>query len=69
MADPIWNVRTCVVELVPAATAGEAIEKLHKKLSANGFEPYPFPFDCPDAFESEQLDSDVESDIYRKWMP
>lgn len=63
----IWNVRLQVVDLVPAATAEEAVAKLASRLSDDHYLPYTEGGDPGDAFESEALDPDLESEIISRY--
>lgn len=64
---PIWNVVATVVDLVPAATAEEAVAKLHRRLEVRGFTPHHDPARPPHAMESEPLDDGVETATRAAW--
>lgn len=66
-AAPIWNVRCTVIDLIPAATAEAAIERLTAALQDKGFDVH---VDCDytqDAFLSEPLSVDADDEIRRQW--
>jgi hypothetical protein len=65
--EPIWNVRLTVVELVPAKTAKEAIEKVRTLVERTGVEMFDDSGSEPDAFESEPLGDDVEAHVREEW--
>jgi hypothetical protein len=60
--DPIWNVKSTVVELIVAPTAEGAQKILRDRLSAAGLTEH-LDTDTQDVFESEPLDADTETSV------
>lgn len=68
MSEPIWNVRLVVGDLVPAATAAEALTKLKDRVTLVGVDTLEDSEET-DVFESEELDGDVETAVRKNWRP
>lgn len=65
--EPIWNVRLTVIDLVPAATAEDAIAKAAARARQVGLDLFAETGYEHDAFESEDLGSEVENKVRVDW--